>query len=251
MLVSTFSSDAVSIADRERLWNEELRRFGVTTRPASEGAPVFASLVCRVSGAGMRFGRVATCAQELCFALDRGAGFWFLRLLEGQASLAGGEAPVDLHEGQIAYGMLGDRTRVNLRSDCRVLLIRAPEILLSPRLLVPLSLKSGRLVGKSGSRHILASMLTAVAEKIATLSDDDLGALELALPEFMLVNLLDSVEKADGAESGARLTAPLLRVCQAIEANLADPDLDLAKVAAQQGVSERSDRKSTRLNSSH
>ena len=65
MLVSTFSSDAVSIADRERLWNEELRRFGVTTRPASEGAPVFASLVCRVSGAGMRFGRVATCAQEI------------------------------------------------------------------------------------------------------------------------------------------------------------------------------------------
>jgi AraC-like DNA-binding protein len=76
-----------------------------------------------------------------------------------------------------------------------------------------------------------------VADTLETLDGDQLRPVELAVTEFLLACLSDSVSDSQGPEALRR--AQLHRVQQTIERMLAESDLSLACVAAVEGVSTR------------
>jgi AraC-like DNA-binding protein len=236
-----FTTDGLAAEQRLPAWQEVMSRLRLPLGRLAESEPFQGSVSCLGSPLGMDFAVMSATSQEISGRNpNQPAAVWIVVLLEGEASFWDGERTTTLRTGDIIYGPTGINAALKLTTPFRLLYINAPRVALDHRLLAPLSLKVGRFGGERGLGHVFSGLLRATAETLQDLTSEQLRPMELAVTEFLVANLAAEDSPAAIGGAGAARAAHLHRVCQTIETLLADPELGLERVAAEDGISPRS-----------
>jgi len=237
----SFDTDSLPRADRQDAWREAITRLRLPHGDVDDDEPFEGTVSCLTSPMGMDFALMSASPQAISGRNpNQPAAVWLVVLLEGDASFWDGETTTALKTGDIVYGPTGINAALTLTTRFRLLFINAPRVALDHRLVAPLSLRVGRLSGQSGLGHVFSGMLQATADTLLDLTSDQLRPVELALTEFLVANLAAEDSPAAVGGATAARAAHLHRVCQTIESLLAEPDLTLGRVAAEDGISPRS-----------
>lgn len=240
MKVWKFTTESYPKPERRRAWRQAMDRLCLPVGELPQSPDFRGSVSCHVSPLGIEFSSVDATPHEISGKyMDQPAAIWLVLLLEGRAQLIHHDRCIELESDDIAYGPCRTEATLRFPTDFRVLHARIPRLTLSPRVIAPFSLRIGHLRARSGVDHILAGMLRALAETLDDVRSSELRPVELALTEFLITSL--GGEKTMfglGGTAGAR-ASHLHRICQSIETMLADPELNLGRVADEHGVSTR------------
>ncbi|HZU64644.1 MAG TPA: helix-turn-helix domain-containing protein [Novosphingobium sp.] len=234
-----FSSDEYAPAQRRKAWARTMERLRLPQGVVAEGADFHASVICRTTPMGMELALLSGSAQEIAGRNPhQPAAIWLTLLLEGTAELDDGDGLRPMRPGDIAYGPTGVDAALRLSSAFRLLFISIPQVALTHRIVAARQLGIGLVAGDEGLGAIYSALLRAVAGGLDALGSDQLRPIEVALAEFLVAYLADRASPAlDIGRSRAK--AQLHRIRQAIEALLGEPELTLAQVAEESGVSPR------------
>lgn len=235
-----FSTETLPEHQRRDAWRDAMSRLHLPIGRVENSHAFHGAVTCLVSPMGIEFARVDSVAQTISGrAPNQASAIWLGVLLEGRAVLTesgGRQTPVE--RGDVVFGPTNVDTTLTFHTHFRQLFIKAPRVALSPRLIAPLAPQIGHL-SNTGVNHVLSGMLRATADVLESLTSIQLRPVELALTEFLITCLAaDNKPILRGGAAGAR-AAHLHRICQTIETMLSDPELSLAKVAAEHGVSPR------------
>jgi acetamidase/formamidase/AraC-like DNA-binding protein len=236
---SYFTTDAYPAHLRADAWQQALGKLAFGVRLFSEET-AFGTASSAVSPQGIRFARITSGPQELLYPGDPRNGAICIALhMEGRASLVSNATRTPIASGDIVYGSADALGAILLESNFRQLLVNIPRQVFRSRIAVPLSGRVGRLSGQSSIGHVFAGLLGSIAETIEHLTPDQIRPIEIALSEFLVTSLAndESAQKMTGATSTQ--TASLHRVSQMIESRLSDPDLSIAQIAQESGLSTR------------
>jgi acetamidase/formamidase/AraC-like DNA-binding protein len=233
-----FTTESYPEHQRRQAWNEALASRGLRCEALGDEGALHGTLCARTSASGVELTRIASCAQTMACANGDDNAIWLALQLHGDAYLADGGQQQPLPPGDIAYGPSRAPLELTQRSDFGQLMVRVPRHALQSRLPAPLWAKSGQLSGRSGIGRVFAGFLGSIAESIDSLSAGELLPIEMALAEFIVSSLAG--KDGDGTPGmSPNHSATFHRVCQKIEARLADPDASLAMLAKEERVSER------------
>ncbi|HET6607313.1 MAG TPA: acetamidase/formamidase family protein [Rhodopila sp.] len=232
MAVSRFSTDPFPLDRCHAAWAEALR--GIDLAPSEDGAPPRARLLSHRAPRGSEFLLVITDSPALhCLGKTRRDTLLLGFLLSGTARLEDGAAlsPRDVLCWPATSGPL-----LRPEGQCRLLLLRLPRR--DPRWG-----GLGEIIGddsmplRAGNPPVLSGLLAAVAEALESGTETMLSTLESALAEIMPAVL--------GPLTGgsAQHAALRQRILAAIERQLPQPHLNLARFATEEGLSERAVQK--------
>jgi acetamidase/formamidase/AraC-like DNA-binding protein len=129
------------------------------------------------------------------------------------------------------------RWRMTWRDDFEAAILRVPRHNIDMRLgrmKASLPIVLGHTVAANAARPILGLL----ASNMDILEQADLGAGEIAITELVTSALLSELKMPDGEMTQVQ-AAHFRRVAAAIDTRLAEPDLSLADIAAQEGMSVR------------
>ncbi|MDR3507563.1 MAG: helix-turn-helix domain-containing protein [Caulobacteraceae bacterium] len=235
-----FTTDVYPRRERPDAWREAMARLRLPIGRIPDAEHFHAQVTCQVSPMGVEFALVTTTPLEISGRnTDQPAAIWLSVLLDGEAVLKtdGGEIPIA--PGDIVYGPTGVEATLRYKVRSRHLFITAPRVSLDHRLIAPLPRRIGHLSAAEGLNHIFSGLLRATADVLDDLTADQLRPVEIALTEFLVaVVAAGGGQISLGGAAGAR-ASHLHRICQTIETMLSDPELTLAKVAEEDGVSPR------------
>ncbi|MFT4089963.1 MAG: helix-turn-helix domain-containing protein [Asticcacaulis sp.] len=248
MSVWKFSVQSLPSSERAAAWADVMRRLRLP-QPAdfhsSSDRPLTGNVSIATTPMGCEFALIDSVAQTYTGrAADQEPAIWLALMLKGQACIESAGLPVaqgsvEAGRGAIIYGTTGTESTLYLLTDFRLAMIRIPQLMVSPRLVMPLGSRVGVLEGQKGIERVFSILLTGVAQTLDSLTDDDFLPVEQSIIECLIACLDQdgNVENRGGA-TGAR-AAHLRRVCQKIETMLHDPDLTLTRVAEAHGISAR------------
>jgi acetamidase/formamidase/AraC-like DNA-binding protein len=238
--MNSWSFTTESYPDHRRLeaWQDVLGRLSIEARDGVAARDVFATAQAVESPLGIVFAQIAAGPQRLSYSDDPGI-IWLALHSEGEAVLSEAGRTTPIAVGDLVYGTVGAPAELLFATSFRQLLMRIPRSAIGGRLVAPLAPRVGHLSGRSGFGRVFAQLLASVADTIDGLDADAIRPIEVALAEFLAVSL--ATDREDGMLEGATAsqTATLHRLCQTIEMRLSDPDLGLAGLAQQAGVSMR------------
>jgi acetamidase/formamidase/AraC-like DNA-binding protein len=238
--MASWSFTTESYPDHRRFdaWRDALSRLSIEARDAAGARDVFATAQAVESPLGIVFAQIASGPQRLSYSDDPGI-IWLALHCEGEAVLSEAGRSATVAVGDLVYGTAGAPAELLFASRFRQLLVRIPRAAIAARLVAPPAPRVGQLSGRSGLGRVFAQLLAAVADSLETLDAEAIRPIEVALAEFLSVSLAADRELGTLIGATAAQTATLNRICQTIEARLGDPELALAAVAAQEGVSMR------------
>jgi len=237
-----FTTESYPEQQRRQAWNEALagRRLRCVALGGND-AP-HGTLAGRTSQSGVELTRIASCAQTVACADAEDDAVWLALQMQGDAVVAGDGRELALPAGDIAYSPSRAGLALTQRCDFRQLMVRVPRDALQSRLPAPLWNRAGHLSGRSGIGRVFAAFLGSVAESIDSLSAAQMLPVEMALSEFIVSSLAGQESESGGGASpnhSPSHSANFSRLCQKIEARLADPAASLAQLAREERVSER------------
>ena len=235
-----FANESYPDAARAGAWREALDSLGLQLEATASDAGFIGEMARLESPQGFEFSRVVTPPAELRVRAVNGRAVWLLLVIDGKASIVHDGVDTPVRPGEIAMGPTGVAGRLVLRSNARLLWVNVPAASFNPRLLGGSSHKIGHLNGRSGMGHMLAGLLRLVSDSINELGAAQIRPVESALSEFLLASLAENVANPPPPTGGNSATSVFLgRVYQSIEVRLQDPDLSLADIAKEQGISAR------------
>lgn len=214
-------------------WRDTMKRLGFLVSGAP-GEPQAASVLCLTSPLGVEFILIDAADQSI----SARAGLeprttWMATLLSGRASLATGQRDDAMSPGDIAYGSGDQAVAVKLEARCRLMFVRAPQVVTDRQADVKDDARVSYPATAAGSVRILSGLLRATGHVLQDLTARQLRPVELALTEFFT---LWTVER-EGHDLESR--AHLRRLRQAIESQMSDPGLSLRRLADSEGVTPR------------
>jgi AraC-like DNA-binding protein len=230
-----FTTESYAEVDRLRAWREALDRLGLRGGASQAAARhLHGTIKSRKSGSGFELIALAAFAQTVELKVDGADSLVIVLHLDGDVTLVADGLREPVATGDIVYASSREEAHLTFTSDFRAFAIRVPRAAINARLLIPFSLRAGRLPGDAG-----IGFLRSIAESVETLSLDELRPLELALAEFLVASLAG--HDKEGSFSGLTPSQASLfsRVCRTIEGNLAAPDLGLTSIAKEERVSPR------------
>jgi acetamidase/formamidase/AraC-like DNA-binding protein len=234
----SFTTEAYPDDRRLAAWRDALSKLSIEARDGAAPRGIFATAQATESPLGIVFAQIAAGPQRLSYSDDPGV-IWLALHSEGRAALsdAGRSRPIAV--GDLIYGTAGAPAELHFASNFRQLLVRVPRAAIGARLVPPLAPKVGHLSGRSGLGRVFAQLLASVADTIDALDADAIRPVEIVLTEFLTASLAGDRDDATLIGATAPQTATLHRICQKIEQRLGDPELALAGIAAEEGVSLR------------
>jgi AraC-like DNA-binding protein len=235
-----FTTKGAAPADWLGDWRNAMDRLHLPVGAIVDPDAFAGTVTCFVSPLGIEFARLDASAQEMSGSYSRQqAGIWLAVLIEGRATLDNGDAGIAIAPGDILFGPTGLAAKLTFHTPFRQLFIKVPNVALSPRLVAPLALPLGVLPGSLGINRVFSQMLLALSETLDSLTTEQLRPIELSLTEFLLTCLTSQqTTPLVGCSTNSR-TTKLHSICQTIEANLSDPDLNPVVIAQEQNVSLR------------
>nr|WP_238473877.1 acetamidase/formamidase family protein [Altericroceibacterium spongiae] len=234
-----FTTNAYPKEDRLKAWRFALQRLSITVQAAAEDS-LYGDLVQIRSSQGISFTRLTATAQEYVVDFSDAPGsMWLAILLDGSVDVLHEGDECKLEDADMVCARSDAVVRYKLPGEHRLLIVHIPKAAIDQRLKTPMPEKPRHIAAESGTSRVLSGMLRSLAEILADATADQLGPVELALPEFLVASLLDNAPpRAMGGAAGVR-AALLERIFQTIEMRLSDPNLNYQQVASEHGISPR------------
>lgn len=233
------STDSCAVIERCDIWQQAMHKICMPTCHFQDDTSHFHGNVSSINTPqGVEFSILSGTPMEISGkSSSQPYSFWLALLLEGDFSLRyqGKAYPAQINS--IIYAPTGLDMTLSVSSDFKILYMKVPKTLIHTRLLNLNLIDVGYLPCESGVNKVFASMLSSLSENIEELETEMLRPIEIALSEFLVSNLIHQSGVLDFG-STAKIQH-FKRICQLIDANLADPQLSLNMVADEHKVSHR------------
>lgn len=215
-------------------WRDTMKRLGFLVNGPPDAQSQDASVLCLTSPLGVEFVLIDAADQSI----SGGRGLeprttWMVILLSGQASLVADQRVEGMSPGDIAHGSGDQAVAVKLEAGCRLMFVRAPQIVTDLQGDRPSGPRVSQLATAAGSVRVLSGLLRATGDVLRDLTVQQLRPVELALIEFFTLWTVE--REGDDLESRVHLR----RLRQAIESQMPDPGLSLRRLADSEGVTPR------------
>ena len=238
MRFEQFTTDSYPVHQRPHAWREVLQAHQLRPEMAPVEAPLYGTLTAGRTARGVGMARITSSPQTIQRLGDAADAIWLALHLGGDAALHDGQQTIELAPGDIVFGPAQAQAGLDFRSNFRQFMVSMPRASLKARLPGGPAFGLGHLSGRAGLGRMFAGTLTALADAFDTLGDDDIAPVESALSEFIATSMSAQRDPASPAISSTQ-AATVRRLCQYVDANLSDPSLTVAGVAAHERVSER------------
>lgn len=238
MRFEKFTTESFPVHQRPHAWHEALKPHQLRPVAATDPAPLYGQLTSGISARGVGLTRMASSSQTIERLGDGADRIWLALHLDGEAVLRDDWQTIALAPGDIVLGPSRAVAGLEFHSNCRQFMVSMPVHTMKGRLQGKLRPVLGHLSGRSGMCRMLAGTLSTLADTFDTLDDDELAPVELTLSEFIVSSLSAQCDDSATAFSNTQ-AATIQRLQRFINAQLSDPALSLAAVAAQERVSKR------------
>lgn len=236
---SFFSTNAGSDPAAPSAWTNSLAQFCVAATP-SRSDPLAGEMVTRELASGLQFTVMRSTPQTIVSETPVPSNHhWISLLLEGSGHYDGAGGARVFQQGDFFFGRRGADAELALDTPFRMLLVNIPNALLARRIHLSLPRDVMHISGRSTNGRLVSNMLSAVADIIDDVAEDQILPVELALPQFLMSAVFgEGGAPAIGGATAMR-AALLHRVCLHIDQQLDDPDLNVNAVAAASNLSVR------------
>ena len=250
MRLEQFTTDAYPVHQRPHAWREALHLHRLRPEMAPAAEPLYGTLTARRTARGVEMARITSSPQTIqrlgcvanvsnaASAANAADAVWLALHMGGDAALHHGRQTIELAPGDIVFGPDHAQGDLDFRSNFRQFMVSMPRASLKAWLPGGHAFVLGHLSGSSGLGRMFAGTLTALADAFDTLADDDIAPVESALSEFIATTMATQRDPAAPTINSTR-AATVRRLCRHVDANLSDPSLTLAGVAAHEHLSER------------
>jgi AraC-like DNA-binding protein len=235
-----FSTSNLPEDERTAAWVDAMRRLRLPRVTPCGPRPIRGEVTVAVSPMGLQFARIAADPQEIAGqSEDQIEGIWVSILIEGSAIIRAPGLEVPFAPGQILCGITRSPATLTLDRYHRQLFICIPRFVIAPRLLADLTSPIMLVDASAGMTAVFRHMMEAIAAELDSLTVEQLGPVEHSVVEFLVATLAAAggIVGRGGAE-GAR-AAFLHRILQRMETVLGDPELSMATLAEDAGISRR------------
>jgi len=240
MNIRHFSTTAYPVEYREGAWRDMLQDMAFKMERAPQGARFFGTVSALSTPHDSSFNYLSSQSQTLSISHSDASAALITIIIDGHVTaIQSGKALTTAAPGDIIFGPVLKGTQFCFQEDFRALFVKMPRALLMPRLLAPLSGELELVSGHSSFVQVFSAFLTTVATSLDTLTLEQIRVIETTISEFLAVSVLSEGDtKAMGGVTGRR-AGVLHRIAQTIERRLVEPELSLADVAAENGMSVR------------
>lgn len=236
----TFTPVDLAADAQQAAWIDVLARLRLPVADFASADAATGSVAVATGPLGTEFALMHASPQTFSGRnANPGSSAWTVAILDGRGTLTSPAGTSSLGAGTLVVGAPEIDTTLRLEAPSRLMFVRFPKLAVSPRLVAPIERTVRALAEERGLARLFADYLAVLADRLGELDEADLPAVEQATIELFVAVLASSGGvAARGGAAGARATH-LRRLCQRIEARLADPELSLVAVAAEDGISPR------------
>lgn len=234
-----FSTEAYPRNRRGAAWRDELRAARLHCESLCADHTLHGTIQSRTTPAGIELTCIASVPQTLAITSGDGRGLMLVMLTEGEAHLAAPELREPLRPGQVVCVPAHAARMLALATSFRMLIVHIGQALLSARITAPLPRSA--LVLSGDSAELFARLLQSMAASFDTIVSANAKAIQPfdnTITACLDAALADSQPIAPPDMTPSR-AAVFARVCSRIDARLAEPELSLAAIAADERMSAR------------
>ncbi len=238
LAASRLSVDILPAGMRQDAWQAGLARIGL--RPALSGIDdPGGAISVKPSTTGACLALISGRPQGLAALRTppAKAPILLLLVLRGRGRVRASHRALELAEGDLCALDTDADWSLDWRTDFDAALLEMPRAAIVARLgrqRIELPVSLGTTVAAAAARPVLRTL----ASHVDRLEQADLSAGEIAVTELVVSALLAELKAPDGAMTQVQ-AAHFRRVAAAIDAKLAEPELALADIARQEGMSAR------------
>lgn len=240
MGVQRFSTGAYAEGYRDDAWRQCASEAGLAVIKLVDTPRFFAHASAVTAPGGAHLLSVSSRAQALALDKPEPRAACLVLIIEGRMSLRqSGEASQDLGPGDVLYGGATAGALFSFSTDFRALFVKIPRAVMDARLMAPLPDRLELTPAHSAFGQVFASLLGAAAANLEGLGFDELRSVETALTDFLVTNVFNRADASGLGGADGRRAALLRRITAGMDARLSDPELSLADVAREHGLSPR------------
>ena len=234
-----FTSESYAQDDRPEAWRDVLGAVGL--QPASS-TPFYDghATASHRNATGLALTRISAGSQVVSPLPQSGDGLPIVLLpIEEGVVLREGSSHRIVPIGHLLLLPRGGDWSVVFQRDMRAIVLSVTSEALHGRIAGKSRLSAPRVAAPSGLADVFSRMLDATARTMETLVDVEWAAVAQGLVDLLLTFSHQLIGPAPEASGTATQAALLHRICQTIERGLDDPELVPARVAQEEGISER------------
>lgn len=235
------SIDAIPLQSQREVWQEALAGLMLDCHVSATAPFHTGELFAKSSNTGAQLTLLRSTPQEILCAgvpdVRAAAPVAIVFHCYGRGSIRSGQRACEFADGDVSVCDLQAAWTMMLREDFEILLLELPRERLLGRLghnRLRLPVVLGATIAAAAARPVMRTL----AGNFAALEKADLATAEVALTELVAGALLG--ESQPDTEAITQVQAGhLRRIDAAVEAQLRNPDVTIADIARQEGLSER------------
>jgi acetamidase/formamidase/AraC-like DNA-binding protein len=236
----SFGSEALPDAARIGAWREAVNRLGLTATLSDVEVGLTATITCHTTPLGVVFAQMASGAQQFVRRPARGDdGVLIIQHIDGAANFRDGIKAILRNPGDLIIATGGESFTLDFSTSFRQLIVRVPRVVANTRLFSLQAARTVHLPGRKGFGLVFSGLLESIMRTIDSLDESELRSVDAALSELMVASLAGNPGRTEGGRPTGMQAAMLNRLCQRLESHLADPELSLAQIAKEEGLSPR------------
>jgi acetamidase/formamidase/AraC-like DNA-binding protein len=242
MVAKTYrvSIDAIPLQSQRDAWQEALASIMLDCRLPATAPFHSGELAAKSSTTGAQLALLRSTAQEILCAgvpANRAAPVAIVFHSYGRGTISGGQRTCEFADNDVSVCDLQTAWSMTLREDFEILLLELPRERLLGRLgynRFGLPVVLGATIAAAATRSVMRTL----AGNFGMLEKADLATAEVAVTELVAGALLGEAQ-SDTETITQVQAAHLRRVDAAIEVQLGNPNLTIADIARQDGLSQR------------
>ncbi len=234
------SIDAIPLQNQREVWREALAGVLLDCKLAAAGPFHFGELTVKRSTTGAQLALMRSTEQEIVcngIASATGARIAIIFHSYGRGSIVAGQRSCEFADNDVSVCDLQAAWGMSLREDFEILLLELPRERLLGRLghnRLRLPVVLGATIAAAAARPVMRTL----AGNFPVLEKADLATAEVAVTELVAGALLGEAQ-LDAEVTTQVQAGHLRRVDATIEVQLGNPDLTIADIARQEGLSQR------------
>lgn len=234
--VESLHVESFPLSERATAWQNALTPLSIAAE-LNDSNDLQGTIKTRLSNSGACLAVISGTKQTLLATGADTSPFLIVLQRTGRGALSVGRRTLEFASGNLIVLDTAGRWTMTWRHDFEAAILRLPRLTIDARLgrmKASLPVVLGHTVAADAARPVLGLL----ASNIEILEQADLGAGEIAITELVTSALLAELKLPDGEMTQVQ-AAHFRRVATVIDARLAEVDLSLTDVAAQEGMSVR------------
>jgi acetamidase/formamidase/AraC-like DNA-binding protein len=235
-----FSTEAYLQDDRLDAWRHALASIAFASTEVESNLRFFGVASALRTPHDSEYLYIASSLQSFTVAKGDPTSVLLMLIIEGSGAVVqpSGQT-LAFNGGDFIFGPQKANVLFGFKEDFRALFLRLPRSFLVPRLLAPIPDVLELVPGQSGFAKVFGDLLGSVTSNLDTLTLEQFRAIEATVVEFLATSVVSEGDvKMLGGVTGRR-AGVLHRIAQTIERRLAEPEMSLADVAQENGMSVR------------